>query len=231
MRKYVILLVLLIVFLLPSQNLIVKAQNPFSEGSFWLTFDKIGNIVNLFEKLEYVFIDVSTEFRVNYEHHGLEEFPEGELNKVSMQSSIGEVDSEEVEVMQKMTFLIHEEGNVVRLINDLNQDELPPFYADVIMKGFLVPFHAIQHLDIETTLIDGTGQVQHIGSDEETIGEEKVKIHTFQIELTGEDGSYAGQGTFQVGDFGDFLMLVRYQIPRNGQDLFIEYKVNKLKLR
>ncbi len=216
-------LVICLLMFLPWQSM--GADN--TEESVWKTPTTIGDLVNSFSELQFILFDETEKLEVHYIHEGFEDLEGVRTSKVSFQSS----SKEETHLFRVW---VDEEGKIKRLFDEASQEDIPLFFADLIMMGFFVPFYLMDDIDIAKVIAGEVENIpiKHAETTQETIGETRLTVHTFITQFLDEDGVSVGEGTFKIGELKDFHMIVGFKVPLEDPDNeFMEFMVSYIKLR
>ncbi|GEM_PF-1713808 len=191
----------------------------------WFEIEGVGDLVSNFSRFVYVMNPEGDELtQIIYEYLGKETIDGVELEKVSMR---GSSPSEE----QEMLFWIDRDGQMNKVIDNQSGEEIPLMFAGFVTMFFFLPFYMADAFDIEGLLLEDTEGEVIVLTDvsERTFGDLTADI--FFYTLTAKDD--AGEDVlifFEIGDFGDFQIMVSFDIDAPDEEETFGFWVEEIVL-
>ncbi len=222
---YIFLLSLL---LLPAFSPAIQASNDFIDMERWQNPAELDDFLHLFAELEYKLFDALETVTLRYFYEGQEELDGVKVDRVIMEGSLPEQED------QKLVFWIDDEGNLVKVMDEMSQEEIPPMFAGLVTMAFFVPFYIIEDLQIEA-LENGElndMKITPTETQDQLVGGLEATVTTYTAIFKDDDGADQ-EATYRIGDFGDFQMMVSFKIP-NAEEPdreYIEFEITKITRR
>ncbi len=219
---------LISLLLFPAFSPAIHASNDFIDLERWQNPAELDDFLHLFAELEYKLFDALETVTLRYFYEGQEELDGVNVDRVILEGSLPEQED------QKLVFWIDEEGNLVKVMDEISQEEIPPMFAGLVTMAFFVPFYIIEDLQIEALengeLEDMT--ITPTETQDQLIGGLEATVVTYTAIFKDEDG-VDREATYRVGDFGDFQMMVSFKIPNDEEPdrEYIEFEIIKITRR
>lgn len=216
---------LISLLLFPAFSPAIQASNDFIDLERWQNPAELDDFLHLFSELEYKLFDALETVTLRYLYEGQEELDGVKVDRVILEGSLPEQED------QKLVFWIDDEGNLVKVIDEMSQEEIPPMFAGLVTMVFFVPFYIIEDLQVDALEKGELNDMQITPTDtqDQLVGGLEAKVTTYNAIFKDEDG-VDQEATYRIGDFGDFQMMVSFKIP-NAEEPdreFMEFEITKI---
>ncbi len=211
--RFIAIITLLI---LPLCNPVVFAdEEPLEfDLSSLLEITGIEDLVAKFSKFVYIMKGDEGELtEIIYEYLGKETLDGVEVDKVSMKGSSPTED-------QEMLFWLDQEGKTKKVIDNQSGEEIPLMFAGFATMFFFLPFYMADSFDLEEFISEVPEDTEiKVSQDvsERDVGGLPATIYTYNISGYDDDGQEFSI-IYEIGDFGDFQIMVSYEMDHTEQE-------------
>lgn len=221
--RFIAILTLLV---LPFWSPVIFADEPDIDSILenWHEITDVSDFVAKFSKFVYIVKGEEGELtEIIYEYLGQETLDGVSVEKVSMRGSSPQEEHE-------MLFWIDGEGKMKKVIDQQTGDEVPLMFAGMITMFFFLPFYMVENFDEIITEVPEEAEIVVLKDvSERNIGGLPATVYTYNITGHDEDGQEV-ISIYELGDFGDFQIMVGFDVDMPGEEHTFGYWVEEIVL-